>query len=108
VVAPDAGKGAFMSLPLALSGASSLGRTGSEFSRTAFDDASRTRCFGFGSGGGAVGCSQKGELVIDQGVGISSVLSMCPAVGIPDYTGDVTTFRRPQTRPLRGSMSARR
>ena len=38
-------------------------------------------------------CSQKGELVIDQGVGISSVLSMCPAVGIPDYTGDVTIFR---------------
>ena len=38
-------------------------------------------------------CSQKGELVIDQGVGIASVLSLCPAVGIPDYTGDVTTFR---------------
>ncbi len=40
-------------------------------------------------------CSQKGELVIDQGVGVASVLSLCPAVGIPDYTGDVTTFRRP-------------
>ncbi len=38
-------------------------------------------------------CSQQGELVIDQGVGIASVLSLCPAVGIPDYTGDVTTFR---------------
>jgi hypothetical protein len=38
-------------------------------------------------------CSQKGELVIDQGVGIASVLTLCPAVGIPDYTGDVTTFR---------------
>lgn len=38
-------------------------------------------------------CSQKGELVIDQGVGIASVLTPCPAVGIPDYTGDITTFR---------------
>ncbi|TAD77249.1 MAG: hypothetical protein EAY70_08780 [Sphingomonadales bacterium] len=38
-------------------------------------------------------CSQKGELVIDQGVGIASVLTLCPAVGIPDYTGDITTFR---------------
>lgn len=39
------------------------------------------------------GCSQEGELVIDEGVGITSVLSSCPAVGIPDYTGDMTTFR---------------
>lgn len=39
------------------------------------------------------GCSNEGELVIEQGVGISAVLSSCPAVGIPDYTGDVTTFR---------------
>ncbi len=37
-------------------------------------------------------CASKGELVVDQGVGISSVLTLCPAVGIPDYTGDVTTF----------------
>ena len=39
------------------------------------------------------GCSKKGELVIEEGVGISAVLSSCPTVGIPDYTGDVTTFR---------------
>jgi hypothetical protein len=38
-------------------------------------------------------CAKDGELVIDQGVGVTSVLSLCPAVGIPDYTGDVTTFR---------------
>ena len=38
-------------------------------------------------------CSQEGELVVDQGVGIASVMTLCPAVGIPDYTGDVTTFR---------------
>jgi len=39
------------------------------------------------------GCSSEGELVVDQGIGIASVLSSCPAVGIPDYTGDVTAFR---------------
>jgi hypothetical protein len=39
------------------------------------------------------GCAGEGELVIDQGVGITAVLSSCPAVGIPDYTGDVTVFR---------------
>jgi hypothetical protein len=38
------------------------------------------------------GCAGEGELVLDQGVGITSVLSTCPAVGIPDYTGDITTF----------------
>lgn len=40
------------------------------------------------------GCSREGELVVNQGVGITSVLSNCPAVGIPDYTGDITTFRQ--------------
>ena len=39
------------------------------------------------------GCAREGELVVNQGVGITSVLTSCPAVGIPDYTGDVTTFR---------------
>ena len=28
------------------------------------------------------GCSQEGELVINQGVGITAVLTKCPAVGI--------------------------
>lgn len=40
------------------------------------------------------GCAREGELVVDQGVGITSVLSSCPAVGVPDYLGDVTTFRQ--------------
>jgi hypothetical protein len=40
------------------------------------------------------GCAGEGDLVVDQGVGITAVLSTCPAVGIPDYTGDVTTFRQ--------------
>lgn len=39
------------------------------------------------------GCAREGELVVDQGVGITAVLTSCPAVGIPNYTGDVTAFR---------------
>ncbi|GMN13130.1 hypothetical protein [Altererythrobacter sp. MTPC7] len=39
------------------------------------------------------GCSREGELVLSEGVGITAVRSACPAVGIPDYTGDITTFR---------------
>lgn len=39
------------------------------------------------------GCARDGELVIDQGVGITAVRSACPAIGVPDYTGDVTLFR---------------
>jgi hypothetical protein len=49
------------------------------------------------------GCAKEGELVIDQGVGIASVLTLCPAVGIPDYTGDVTTFRPGDDRTI-GSL----
>lgn len=40
------------------------------------------------------GCSRQGELVVDQGVGITALRSKCPAVGIPDYTGDITLFRQ--------------
>ena len=39
------------------------------------------------------GCAREGELVVNQGVGITAVLTSCPAVGVPDYTGDITTFR---------------
>lgn len=38
------------------------------------------------------GCSSDGQLVVDQGVGITALRSVCPAVGIPDYTGDITLF----------------
>lgn len=41
------------------------------------------------------GCRGKGELVVDQGVGITALRSVCPAVGVPDFTGDITTFRTP-------------
>lgn len=46
-------------------------------------------------GGSLAGCAKNGEIVVDQGVGITAVRSRCPAVGIPDYTGDVTLFRAP-------------
>ena len=39
------------------------------------------------------GCAKEGDLVFEQGVGITAVLSSCPAVGIPDHTGEVTLFR---------------
>jgi len=43
--------------------------------------------------GGLAGCKTRGEVVVDEGVGITAVRSRCPAIGIPDYTGDVTLFR---------------
>ena len=42
-----------------------------------------------------VGCRSTGDIVVDQGIGISAVRGACPAVGIPDFTGDVTLFRSP-------------
>lgn len=39
------------------------------------------------------GCKSQGELVVDESVGITAVRGACPAVGIPDYTGDITLFR---------------
>ena len=41
------------------------------------------------------GCRSSGDIVLDQGVGIQAFRSACPAVGIPDYTGDITLFRTP-------------
>ena len=46
-----------------------------------------------GLGLALVGCAHKGEIVLNEGVGISAVRSVCPTVGIPDYTGDITLFR---------------
>jgi hypothetical protein len=43
----------------------------------------------------AAGCAQKGELVVDQGVGVTALRTTCPTVGVPEYTGDVTTFVAP-------------
>lgn len=41
------------------------------------------------------GCKSSGDIVVDEGVGITAVRGACPAVGVPDYTGDVTLFRNP-------------
>jgi hypothetical protein len=38
------------------------------------------------------GCRSEGDIVVEEGVGISALRSVCPAVGIPDHTGDVTLF----------------
>lgn len=46
-------------------------------------------------GAAIAGCKRSGELVVEQGVGITAIRTACPAVGVPDYTGDVTTFRVP-------------
>jgi hypothetical protein len=44
---------------------------------------------------GLAGCHTKGEIVVDEGVGITAIRTPCPAVGIPNYTGDITLFRTP-------------
>lgn len=44
------------------------------------------------------GCASEGELVVNQGVGVTAVRTVCPAVGVPDYTGDVTVFRAADSR----------
>lgn len=44
---------------------------------------------------GLSGCKTTGEIVADEGVGITAVRTVCPAVGMADYTGDMTLFRAP-------------
>lgn len=44
------------------------------------------------------GCAKEGDLVMEEGIGITAIRSVCPAVGIPDFTGDITTFRVPGDR----------
>ena len=44
------------------------------------------------------GCQHAGDVVVQEGVGITALRSVCPAVGIPDYTGDVTLFNPPTAR----------
>ncbi|MCX7283971.1 MAG: hypothetical protein NTX28_07985 [Novosphingobium sp.] len=42
------------------------------------------------------GCGGKrGELVVDDAVGVTALRDPCPRVGIPDYTGDITLFSAP-------------
>ena len=38
---------------------------------------------------------KRGELVVDDAVGVTALRDPCPRVGIPDYTGDITLFSAP-------------
>ena len=62
----------------------------------------RTRLLtALGLGLALAGCKSSGELVVDAGgAGITALRSACPAVGIPDYTGDVTLFRSETSKTL--------
>ena len=46
------------------------------------------------------GCSRAGDIVIEQGVGITALRTVCPAVGVPDFTGDVTLFSPQDARTI--------
>lgn len=54
-----------------------------------------------GMGLALAGCKSDGELVVaGNAVGITAIRTACPAVGIPDYTGDMTLFSSPTSRTL--------
>ena len=61
---------------------------------------SRSRLFAVLALAASLGaCKTDGELVVaEAGAGITAVRTVCPAVGVPDYTGDITTFRSPASR----------
>lgn len=44
------------------------------------------------------GCRSEGDIVIEQGVGITALRSACPAVGVPYFLGDVTIFSPAEAR----------
>jgi hypothetical protein len=48
--------------------------------------------------GALAGCHHAGDIVVNEGVGITALRTVCPAVGIPDYTGDITLFSPPTAR----------
>ena len=56
---------------------------------------SATLCLSLVSVAGLAGCTTKGEIVVDENVGVTAIRSRCPAIGIPNYTGDVTMFKAP-------------
>lgn len=46
----------------------------------------------------AGGCAKSGDISTEGGVGISAVRSVCPVVGVPAGTGDITIFDPPASR----------
>ena len=73
-----------------------------EHTRNAADMTIRFRLLtALGMGLALAGCKTDGQLVVEGGgAGITAVRTACPAVGIPDYTGDVTLFRSPTSKTL--------
>lgn len=50
------------------------------------------------------GCKTKGDIVVEQGVGITALRTVCPAVGVPDYLGNITLFRTPDSAPTADAL----
>ena len=46
------------------------------------------------------GCKREGDIVVEQGVGITALRTVCPAVGVPEFLGDITTFNPAGARTL--------
>lgn len=44
------------------------------------------------------GCARDNEIDVSSGVGITATRSLCPSVGVPNYTGDMTLFDPPASR----------
>lgn len=44
------------------------------------------------------GCARDNEIDISAGVGITTTRSLCPAVGVPTHTGDITLFNPENSR----------
>jgi hypothetical protein len=44
------------------------------------------------------GCKKTGDIVIEEGIGVTALRSVCPAVGVPEYLGDMTLFKSPTDR----------
>lgn len=47
------------------------------------------------------GCARNNELNLDNGVGVNTARSLCPSVGVPINTGDITLFDPPASREAR-------
>ena len=54
------------------------------------------------------GCKSKGDIVVEEGIGITALRTVCPAVGVPDYTGDVTLFNGEQRTASAMALTAAR
>jgi hypothetical protein len=44
------------------------------------------------------GCKRSGDIVIEEGIGVTALRSVCPAVGVPEFLGDMTLFKSPTDR----------